>query len=81
MMILPRVMAPPAPTPQTALAAIKLSILCANVHQAVARVKMIRQMMKRGFRPTASDRRPSRGWVAVDVSRKAVDNHEAELAA
>lgn len=30
-----------------------------------------------GFRPTVSDILPKRGWKAVDVSRKAVDSHEA----
>lgn len=80
-MMLPSVMDPPAPSPQNALATMKLSMLCALAHHAVASAKTTRHPRKSGLRPTASDRRPSSGWKAVEVSRKAVDSHEAELAA
>ena len=58
----------------------KLTMFPARAHHTVLRVKMIIQMTKRGLRPSASDRRPSSGWKAVDVSIKAVDSQEAEFA-
>jgi hypothetical protein len=77
----PSVMAPPAPSPQTALAATKLPILPARAHHAVAAAKTSRLATKRGLRPTASESRPRRGWEAVVVRRKAVESQEAALAA
>lgn len=80
-MMLPNAPTPPAPSPQSALAAIKLSILPAKAHHMVARVKTPMLATNRGFLPTASDSLPSSGWNVVDVSRKAVDSQDAELAA
>lgn len=80
-MILPNVIAPPAPNPHSALPTIKLSMLPAAAHHAVASANTALHPRKSGLRPTASDRRPSSGWKAVEVSRKAVDSHDAELAA
>lgn len=81
MMMLPRVMTPPAPIPHAARARMKLLMLPASAHQVVASAKTPSEPTKSGLRPTASDRRPSSGWNADDVSRKAVDSHEAELEA
>lgn len=80
-MILPSAATPPAPSPQSALAAMKLSILPAKAHPIVATVKTPRLAMNKGFLPMASDNLPSSGWNAVDVSKKAVDSQDAELAA
>lgn len=80
-MILPSAATPPAPSPQSALAAMKLSILPAKAHPIVAIVKTPRLAMNKGFLPIASDSLPSSGWNAVDVSKKAVDSQDAELAA
>ncbi|PFH61561.1 hypothetical protein XA68_16984 [Ophiocordyceps unilateralis] len=56
-------------------------MLPARAHQPVATVKTAIEARNKGLRPTASDKRPNKGWKAVDVSKKAVDNQEAELAA
>ena len=80
-MMLPSVMLPPAPRPQKALATMNPSMLVARAHPSVATANTARAMRKSGFLPRASDKRPSRGWKAVDVSRKAVDSQDAELAA
>lgn len=79
-MILPNVIEPPAPIPQTALAMMKLSMLPASAHHVVAKTNTTREAMYSGFRPTASDSRPSSGWNAVDVSKNAVESHDAEFA-
>jgi hypothetical protein len=74
-------MLPPAPKPQNALAIMKLSILFAAAHHSVARPKTDRDPRNKGFLPMASESRPRRGWKAVDVNKKDVDSHDAELAA
>jgi hypothetical protein len=38
---------------------------------------MINVKIYGGFLPIVSDILPKRGWKAVEVRRKAVDNHEA----
>lgn len=81
MIMLPSVIKPPAPNPQKALANIRLSIVPANAHQVVAKENSARHPTKMGLRPTASERRPSSGWKAVEVKRKAVESQDAELAA
>ena len=77
----PSVVAPPQPMPLRALAAMKLSMLCAIPHQTMETRVKAEQMMNSGLRPTASDRRPNRGWKVVEVSRNDVDSQVAELAA
>jgi len=77
----PSVIMPPAPRPQKARAAMKLPMLWARAHQAVAAVKSAMEPTYRPLRPSESDRRPTRGWKAVAVSRKAVLSHEALLLA
>lgn len=79
--MLPKLNMPPAPSPQNALAAIKLFMLCAKAHQTVETVKRLRVSTKGGLRPIVSDRRPKSGWNAVEVRRKAVDSHDAEFEA
>ena len=70
---------PAAPRPQNALAAMKLPMLCAKAHQPVIAARKIRPERYSGRRPIVSDTRPKSGAREVDVSRKAVDNHDAEL--
>lgn len=77
--IAPIMVAPPQPMPLKALATMKLSKLGASAHQARDTVKMKAQAMKSGFRPTASEKRPSSGWIVVDVRRKDVESQVAEL--
>lgn len=60
-MILPSAATPPAPSPQSALAAMKLSILPAKAHPIVATVKTPKLAMNKGFLPIASDNLPSSG--------------------
>lgn len=60
-MMLPNAPTPPAPSPQSALAAIKLSILPAKAHHMVASVKTPMLATNSGFLPTASDSLPSSG--------------------
>jgi hypothetical protein len=57
----------------------KLPILWARAHHAV--VAVIKAMPARysGRRPIVSDKRPMSGWREVEVRRKAVDSHDAEL--
>jgi len=57
----------------------KLPMLCAMAHHPVATVSSIRPERYNGRRPIVSDTRPKSGWRAVEVSKKAVDNHDAEL--
>ncbi|KAJ2907371.1 transporter [Zalerion maritima] len=78
-MILPNVTTPPAPSPQTALAAMKLPMLCAAAHHTVAPENTASVTKYNGFLPTVSLSLPSKGWNAVLVKRKAVDNQEAEF--
>jgi hypothetical protein len=75
------VMTPPAPIPQKARPRIKLSMLFARAHHVVAAAKMPRAPTKSGFRPRASESRPSKGWKADEVRRKAVESHDAEFEA
>ena len=79
--IAPRVIMPPAPNPHRALAAMKVPILVARAHQAVAAAKRAIVPTNSLFRPSESEMRPTRGWKAVEVRRKDVDSHEALLLA
>lgn len=79
MMILPSVIMPPAPIPHAALARMKLVMLLARAHHRVLRAKITIVTRYGGFLPRESDILPRRGWKAVEVSRNAVDNHEALL--
>ena len=79
MMMAPMDIIPPAPNPQTALARMKLVILCASAHQIVASKNKTMLNIYGGFLPIVSDNRPNRGWKLVEVNRNAVDNHEALL--
>lgn len=72
---------PPAPSPQTARAAIKLPMLCASAHHNVVRKKTAIENRYTGFRPKVSETRPKSGRKAVEVNKKAVESHEAELEA
>ncbi|GAB1214147.1 hypothetical protein ATERTT37_003307 [Aspergillus terreus] len=72
---------PPAPSPQQALAAMKLPMLCAVAHHAVVAKNTAIENKYTGLRPKVSEIRPNRGRKAVEVKRKAVDSHEAELEA
>lgn len=72
---------PPAPNPHTALAAMKLSILCASAHQTVASVNISAETTNGIFRPVTSLTRPKSGWKLVDVRRKDVESHEASFEA
>jgi len=76
----PRVMAPPAPNPQSALAAMKLVMLWARAHHIVATKKIVRVKIYGVFLPIVSDNLPKSGWKAVLVKRKAVESHEALFA-
>ena len=78
-MILEIVIIPPAPTPQTALAMMKLAMLRARAHQTVATRNKNMVTMNGAFLPTASESPPSKGWQAVEVRRNAVDSQEALL--
>jgi hypothetical protein len=78
-MMAPKTMAPPAPSPQRALAKIKLRIDGEIAHHNVPSAKARREKIKGGRRPMVSDRRPNIGWKAVDVKRKDVESHDAEL--
>jgi len=80
-MTLPMDSIPAAPIPQKARAAMKLPILPANAHQAVVAVKRRRPATYSGLRPKVSESRPMSGWSDVEVSRKAVESHDAELEA
>jgi hypothetical protein len=57
----------------------KLPILWAAAHHAVAAARIARPARYNGRRPIVSDTRPNSGWREVDVSRKDVDNHDAEF--
>jgi hypothetical protein len=70
---------PAAPKPQNARAAMKLPMLCARAHHPVVADKSARPNKYSGRLPTVSDMRPKSGCREVDVSKKAVDNHDAEL--
>jgi hypothetical protein len=72
---------PAAPIPQIALAAMKLPMLFAAAHHAVVAVRSNIPARYSGRRPIVSDRRPMSGCRDVEVSRKAVDSHDAELEA
>ncbi len=79
-MMLPIVIEAPAPRPQSALAKIKLVMLCASAHHRVPAVNKIIPKINGGFLPMVSDNRPARGWNAVEVNKKAVDSQEALFA-
>lgn len=72
---------PPAPSPHTALAAMKLSMLPASAHQTVARVKMSAETTNGSLLPVTSLTRPNSGWKLVEVSRNDVESHDASLEA
>lgn len=72
---------PAAPNPQKARAAMKLPMLCAKAHQAVVTARNSRPVRYNGRRPIVSDTLPKSGWHEVDVSRNAVDSHDAEFEA
>ena len=72
---------PAAPMPQKARARIKLPMLCARAHHAVVVARRMSPAIYRGRRPNVSEKRPINGWSEVEVSRKAVDSHEAEFEA
>jgi len=76
-MIDPREIMPPAPSPQRALAAMKLVMLWASAHHIVETRKTSRVKIMGGFRPIVSESRPKSGWKLVDVRRKAVDSQDA----
>lgn len=76
-MMLAMVIEAPAPRPQSALAKIKLVMLCARAHHRVPSVNKTIPKINGGFLPIVSDNRPARGWKAVEVNKKAVDSHEA----
>jgi hypothetical protein len=78
-MTLPIESTPAAPIPQKALAAIKLPILSAAAHHAVVAASSRSPARYKGRRPNVSDSRPISGWRDVEVSRKAVDSHDAEF--
>lgn len=80
-MMLPINKVPPAPIPQTALAAMRLSILVAREHHSVAAEKIAMVPRKSGFLPNASDRRLRKGCETVVIIMKAVESQDAELAA
>ena len=68
-----------APMPQNARAAMKLPMLCARAHHAVVAVRNNKPERYNERRPNVSDSLPKRGCRDVDVSKKAVDNQDAEL--
>jgi hypothetical protein len=57
----------------------KLPILWARAHHAVVAVIKVMPARYSGRRPIVSDKRPMSGWSEVEVRRKAVDSHDAEL--
>jgi hypothetical protein len=81
MMILPMERTAAAPIPQKALAAMKLPILCARAHHPVVTARNTTPERYSKRRPKVSDSLPKRGCNDVDVSRNAVDSHDAELEA
>jgi hypothetical protein len=78
-MMLPIERTPAAPIPQKARAAMKLPMSCASAHQAVVAARKTRPARYSGRRPNVSERRPKSGCSEVDVSKKAVDSHDAEF--
>lgn len=79
-MMLDIVIEAPAPRPQSALAMIKLVMLCASAHHSVPAVNKINPNINGGFLPIVSDNLPARGWKAVEVNKNAVDSQEALFA-
>lgn len=77
-MIIPIEMTPPAPSPQKALAAMKLWMLWARAHHAVVTRKTKIEKRYTGLLPKVSETRPNRGMKAVDVSKNDVVSHAAE---
>ncbi|KAK5629925.1 hypothetical protein RRF57_005639 [Xylaria bambusicola] len=73
----PIVIIPPAPSPHTARAAMKLPMDCASAHHAVDPANTAMVTRYSGLRPTVSDKLPTSGWNAVAVSRKAVVSQDA----
>lgn len=51
----------------------------ANAHHAVVAEISARPPRYRGLRPMVSERRPISGCREVDVSRNAVESHDAEF--
>jgi hypothetical protein len=78
-MTLPMDNTPAAPIPQKALAAMKLPMLFAAAHQAVVAASRRSPARYNGRLPNVSDSRPISGCRDVEVSRKAVDSHDAEF--
>lgn len=75
--IAPIVIIPAAPSPQTARATRKLSILGDKAHQIVARVKTVQPKTMGILRPMTSLILPKRGWKLTAVNKKLVDNQLA----
>jgi hypothetical protein len=57
----------------------KLPILCAQAHHAVVIARTTSPARYNVRLPNVSERRPISGWSEVDVSKKAVDSHDAEF--
>jgi hypothetical protein len=76
-MIDPKDIIPPAPSPHNARAAMKLVMLWARAHHIVESRKIDRVNIMGGFLPIVSESRPKSGWKLVEVKRKAVDNQDA----
>jgi len=74
-------MVPPAPSPQTALAAMKLVILPQRAHQRFVPAKMARTSRYTLFLPTVSLSLPHKGWKPVLVIMKDVVSQLALSAA
>jgi hypothetical protein len=72
---------PAAPMPEKALAAIKLPMLFAPAHHAVVAARNRRPAKYKRRRPNVSERRPMSGCSEVEVSKNAVDSHDAEFEA
>lgn len=70
---------PPTPSPQNALAAIRLDQVGANALDTVPTVKRLEASTYGIFRPKGSDIGAYNGWTAIDVIRKALTGHVARL--
>lgn len=81
MMMLPIERTAAAPIPQKARAAMKLPMLCARAHHPVVAARNNSPERYNGRLPNVSDSLPNNGCREVDVSKNAVDSHDAELEA
>lgn len=72
---------PAAPRPQNALAAMKLPMLCAPAHHPVVAARNTSPERYNGRLPIVSLARPNNGCSEVEVSKKAVESHDAEFEA